>query len=278
MLSVFSAISIVLSFSIMLTVAARWNLPIRPSLFGAFVSAILACIPFLWIIPPGNTTALILLSILGQVGLAFFIAFLWLMLKFWRDPERVSIETEGVVLSPADGVVKYINQIDQGLIPSVIKNGKTYSIQELAGTNLLTGRVHVIGVEMNLLNVHVNRCPISGQVRRVNHIRGKFLSLRREEAPFVNERCTTLIENERLKVAAVQVASRLVRQIDNYLKSGETVSAGQRLGMIHFGSLVAVILPNQADVKLHVNIGDQVEAGLSILARYSGEEIRERMI
>jgi phosphatidylserine decarboxylase len=243
-------------------------LPLRSSLIGASISAILASIPFLWILPPGKTAGLVLLGMISQIGLALFIAFLWLMLKFWRDPERVPIETEGVVLSPADGVVKYINRIDQGLIPSVIKNGRSYSVRELAGTDILAACVYVIGVEMNLLNVHVNRCPISGQVRQVSHIPGKFLSLRREEAPYVNERCTTLIENQRFRVAAVQIASRLVRQIDNYLHSGETVSAGQRLGMIRFGSLVAVILPNRTDVKLHVNVGDHLEAGVSILARY----------
>jgi phosphatidylserine decarboxylase len=235
---------------------------------GACVSAILASIPFFWILPPGKTSTVIILSMLAQIALALMIAFLWLMLKFWRDPERVPVETEGVVLSPADGVVKYINHIEDGSIPSVIKKGRTYSIKELAGTEILTGCMYVLGVEMNLLNVHVNRCPIHGQVRQVSHIPGKFLSLRKEEAPFVNERCTTLIENETLRVAAVQISSRLVRQIDNYLGSGQSVSAGQRLGMIRFGSLVAVILPNRADVKLNVNIGDPVEAGVSILARY----------
>lgn len=279
MFPVFSVISVVLSIGMMLAVAARWNLPIRSSLVGASVSAILACLPFLWVIPPGKTTGLILLSMTTQIGLALFVAFLWLMFKFWRDPERVPLETEGVVLSPADGVVKYINHIDEGLIPGVVKNGRTYSIKELAGTELLTGCVHVIGVEMNLLNVHVNRCPIRGRVQQVNHIPGKFLSLRRDEAPFVNERCTTLIENEQLRVAAVQVASRLVRQIDNYLQAGRTVSAGQRLGMIRFGSLVAVILPDRPDVKISVNIGDQVEAGVSVLARYArGEQVRKGTI
>src|SRR5512139_278032 len=133
---------------------------------------------------------------------------------------------------------------------------------------LATGAVHVIGVGMSLLDVHVNRCPISGQVKLTKHLAGKFLSLGRDEAPFVNERLTTVIENDSLNVAVVQIASRLVRRVQSYLKVAETVSAGQRLGMIRLGSLVAVVLPQREDIDIQVKPGDRVTAGETILARY----------
>ena len=127
---------------------------------------------------------------------------------------------------------------------------------------------------MNFLNVHVNRCPIAGQVKLLKHIEGKFISLRKDEAPFVNERLTTIIENASLSLAVVQVASRLVRRIESYLSVGETVSVAQRLGMIRLGSLVAVVLPKREDVRIEVKPGDRATAGISVLARYEVKDER----
>jgi phosphatidylserine decarboxylase len=92
--------------------------------------------------------------------------------------------------------------------------------------------------------------------------------LGRDEAPFVNERLTTVIENDSLNVAVVQIASRLVRRVQSYLNVAEPVSAGQRLGMIRLGSLVAVVLPQREDIDIQVKPGDRVTAGETILARY----------
>jgi len=157
----------------------------------------------------------------------------------------------------------------------VSKGGRIYRLNELTGTSLAMGAVHVVGVGMSFLDVHVNRCPISGQVRLTKHIAGKFISLGKDEAQVVNERLTTVIENNCLNVAVVQIASRLVRRVQSDLKGVETVTAGQRLGMIRLGSLVAVIIPDRDDVRVEVKPGEYVKAGISILARYGVEGVSE---
>ena len=100
------------------------------------------------------------------------------------------------------------------------------------------------------------------------------MSLRKEESPFVNARLTTIIENVSLSVAVVQVASRLVRRVESYLSVGGRVSAGQRLGMIRLGSLVAVIMPQRKDVRIEAKPGERVTAGVSVLARYNVNDER----
>jgi phosphatidylserine decarboxylase len=149
-------------------------------------------------------------------------------------------------------------------------------IDELTGASSLPCDARLVGVEMSFLDVHVNRCPIGGEVTLLKHIEGGFMSLRREESPFVNARCTTVIENRSLTVAVVQVASRLVRRVESYLSQGATVDRGQRLGIIRFGSLVAVVLPQREDVRIEVKPGDLVKAGVSILARCQENAVRGR--
>jgi phosphatidylserine decarboxylase len=256
------------SVSLQLLLAARWKLPLRTAGPGAAGASLLAAIPFLWIYPACATGVAVAAAFCGQVALALGLATAGLMFTVWRDPERVPPETAGVVLSAADGQVAYIKAIDDRSVPMVTKNGRDYRLDELIGTGLVEDPVFVIGVEMNFLNVHVNRCPIGGRVQALEHISGRFISLRKDEAPFVNERLTTLIEGPILSVGVVQVASRLVRRIQGYLNPGQTVDAGQRLGMIRFGSLVAVVLPQRQDIMIQVQVGARVTAGVSVLARY----------
>jgi phosphatidylserine decarboxylase len=266
-----------LSLAAMLLFAAKWKIPTRVALLGGGAAAAVAAILLALVYPsapvgtglvPARFVGLVA-SLFAQVALSLVLAFALLMLAFWRDPERVPPETAGVVLSAADGNVLYITAVGEGTTPLVRKNGRDYLLSELTGIGSLAGAAYVIGVEMSFLDVHVNRCPIAGQVRLLRHIEGQFLSLRKEEAPFLNERLTTVIEGPTLSVATVQVASRLVRRIQSFFRLGQVVTAGQRLGMIRLGSLVAVVLPQRADVEIEVKPGDRVIAGVSILARYS---------
>jgi phosphatidylserine decarboxylase len=251
-----------------LLLAAKWRLPLRAAGPGSVGVSLVAAIPFVWIYPACLTAGAVAAAFCGQVALALGLAVAGLMFAFWRDPERVPPERSGVVLSAADGEVAYIKSIDATSVPLVTKNGRDYRLEELTGASLMNGPAWVIGVEMNFLDVHVNRCPIDGQVRLLKHIPGRYLSLRKDEAPFVNERLTTVIEGPMLSVGVVQVASRLVRRIQSYLSSGQMVGAGQRLGMIRFGSLVALVLPQSRDISIEVRVGDRVAAGVSVLARY----------
>ncbi|MFH1928016.1 MAG: phosphatidylserine decarboxylase [Chloroflexota bacterium] len=263
-----AALGAALSVLLMLPVAMKWKLPKRPALAGAVTATLLAALPFFWIYPLCGTRWGLAALVFGQIALAFILALSLMMLGFWRDPERVPPEEVGVVLSPADGEVLYVRTVDEGSTPLVTKRGRDYLLREMTGTRPLPSAAYVIGVEMSLLNLHVNRCPIAGRVALVKHIGGKFMSLRKEEAAFVNERLTTIIENPALAVVVVQIASRLVRRVESYLSVGETVSVGQRLGVIKLGSLVAVVLPRREDVVIEVKPGDRVTAGVSVLARY----------
>jgi phosphatidylserine decarboxylase len=252
----------------MLPLAAKWKIVGLPAFAGAAAASVAAALPFSWIYPRCATTGRLAASVVAQIALALALALSTMMFRFWRDPERVPPEEDGVILSPADGKVVYTRSVDDGSTPLVTKGTRDYLLQELMGSSLLSGTAHVIGVEMNLLDVHVTRCPISGQVTLQKRIKGKFMSLRKDEAPFINERLTTVIDNGALSAAVVQVASRLVRRVESYLTVGEVVTTGQRLGMIRFGSLVALVLPRREDVTIEVEPGDRVTAGVSVLARY----------
>jgi len=261
------ALGAAISFLFMMLAARKWKIPKRSAMIGAMASSFAAALPFVWLDSLCKSSKAKAAAMFGQVALAFAFAITLIMRHFWRDPERIAPEEKDIVLAPADGKILYIKTIDKGSIPLVTKHGRNFLLQELVGMNLMDNGAYVIGVEMNLLDVHVNRCPIDGQVKFVNHIEGTFISLGRAEAQFKNERCITVIENPIVTLAVAQVASRLVRRIDNYLYAGQMVRAGQRLGMIRFGSLVAVVLPKRENIKLEAIVGNRVTAGVSILAR-----------
>ena len=271
-----SALGAASSILLMSLLAMKWKLPKLPALAGAAAATLTAALSFFRIYFLCETGWGLAAVVFGQIGMALALALSLMMLCFWRDPERVPPEKDGVVLSPADGEVLYIRTVDEGSTPLVTKGCRDYLLRELTGTSLLAGAVHVIAVEMSFLDVHVNRCPIAGQVKLLKHIEGKFISLRKDEAPFVNARLTTIIENASLTLAVVQVASRLVRRVEGYLSVGETVSPAQRLGTIRFGSLVPVVLPKREDVRIEVKPGDRVTAGISVLARYEVKDERAK--
>jgi phosphatidylserine decarboxylase len=269
-----SALGAVLSVLFMLPLAVKWKIVGLPALAGAAAASMAAALPFWWIYPRCETRGEMVACVFAQIGLALALGLSMIMLRFWRDPERTPPAEEGVVVSAADGKVIYVRMVGDGSTPLVTKGSRDYLLHELTGTSLLASTAYVIGVEMNLLDVHVTRCPIAGQVKLQKRIKGKFMSLRRDEAPFVNERLTSVINNGVLSAAVVQVASRLVRRVESYLSVGEMVSTGQRLGMIKFGSLVAIVLPQREDVRIEVKRGDRVTAGVSVLARYEPDAIQ----
>jgi len=259
---------VLLSAGILFLVAWKWKIPAMPAIVGGGAATLAAAGAFWWLSTSLDAPWEPIADVLGQPALALLVGLSLLMVRFWRDPDRQPPTQEGVVLSAADGQVIYIREVDANKTPLVTKSGRDYSLTELTGTSLLAHPVYVIGVEMTFMDVHVNRCPISGQVKLLEPIEGKFISLRKDEAPFINERFTTIIENDALRVGVVQVASRLVRCIRNYLTQERLVQAGERLGVIRFGSLVAIIVPKHQNVLLTVKPGDRVTAGISILARY----------
>jgi phosphatidylserine decarboxylase len=186
--------------------------------------------------------------------------------RFFRDPERLAPDGEGLIVSPADGEIVYVREARGGVLPVSTKLGRDYLLGELTKTPLASDDAVVIGIAMSFLDVHVNRAPIGGRVTILRRFPGLFGSLRRPEMIFENERATVVIEQGDLQVAVVQIASRLVRRIVAYVEEGEDVVAGQRIGMIRFGSQVDLILPLRDKLRVTAEPGDRVSAGETILA------------
>jgi phosphatidylserine decarboxylase len=189
-------------------------------------------------------------------------------LRFYRDPERVSPETENIILAPADGTVIYVHRVEKGSSLVSTKKGRQFELKEIMATDMLENAAFLVGIDMSLLDVHVNRAPMAGTIELVKHVGGRFISLRRPESEVTNERLTTIINNGRFSIGVIQIASRLVRRVVTYLAEGDTVGIGQRIGSITLGSQVDVAIPDVEGLSIDVAPGDKVSAGVSIIARY----------
>jgi phosphatidylserine decarboxylase len=199
-----------------------------PFLLGSIVLA--AALLFVW---PRTVPA----ALFG-VLLAVFVG--W----FFRDPARSPPILPGAVISPADGKIVYAGDNPPGRYFG--EPGKRVS------------------VFMSLLDVHVNRAPVSGKVVSVQYHPGKFLAANVEKASLANEQNGVLLETpDGHRVAYVQIAGFIARRVVCDLVPGDTVRAGQRVGIIRFGSRVDILLPSSAS--LNVREGDRVRAGESIV-------------
>ncbi len=165
---------------------------------------------------------------------------------FFRDPERTPPAGKNSLVSPADGVV--------------------IEIQDLESNPFIHGSCKKIGIFMSPLNVHVNRAPTDGVVNAVTYRPGKYLIAKREKASADNERNAVVLQcdwkNE--QIAFVQIAGFIARRIVCYVKPGDRLKKGQRFGMIRFGSRVDVYLPTHCDVS--VKNGEIVKAGETVIA------------
>lgn len=167
---------------------------------------------------------------------------------FFRDPARVTPVKEGLVVSPADGVVQMIRKADP---PPEL---------EYAGKQMLR-----ISVFMNVFDVHVNRIPIDGHVTKLHYRPGAFLNASLDKASEDNERQSILMETPDGKaIAFVQIAGLVARRILCDLEPGQDVHTGERFGMIRFGSRVDVYVPEKTSVL--VCEGQRCVAGETILA------------
>jgi phosphatidylserine decarboxylase len=193
------------------------------------------------------------------------LAFAYTMIRFWRTPARKVKAGADEIISPADGNVIYIKKIEAGNVPVSVKNGHSFRLEELTKTDLLSTPCWLIGINMTPFDVHKNCSPIDGKIILTDHFNGKFLSLKEAAAVVENERNTYVIENEKLKIGVVQIASRLVKRIDVYIEQGQAVKRGDWLGMIRFGSQVDVILP--INYTPTVKLGQQLYAATSVLAK-----------
>ncbi len=175
---------------------------------------------------------------------------LWLfILSFFRDPHR-DIPTEAdALVSPADGVITHLEEVDAADFPG--------------------GKAFRVSIFLSVFNVHVNRFPRSGRVTHIRYYPGEFLDARHGDCAVRNEQLWIDFTDERLgcPIRVKQVSGAIARRIVCWLKTGEIVQAGERFGMIKFGSRTDVLVPLAAVAEVLVRVGDSVKGGSRILLR-----------
>lgn len=177
------------------------------------------------------------------------------MAVFFRDPVRVVPAARGLVVSPADGRVETIMRAAP---PPEFGLDQT--------------RLTRVSVFMNVFDCHINRAPTSGRVTRIAYKPGKFLSADLDKASEVNERNLILIEADNgHNLGVVQIAGLVARRIVCWTKEGNDISAGQRIGMIRFGSRLDVYLPEGSTIA--VSAGQRVIAGETLIAVLPGASL-----
>jgi len=203
--------------------------------------------------------------ILGIV-LVPIIGFTILQIRFWRTPKRKLKAENDQIVSPADGNIIYINKINLNDDFISIKKGRISNLSEITDTDMISKPCWQIGINMTPFDVHKNCSPIDGKILLSKHINGEFYSLKDLRSMTENERHTYIIENDKLRVGVVQIASKLVRRIDSYIEEGNDVFKGEWVGMIRFGSQVDVFLP--IETKILVSEKQQIYAKKTIIAEY----------
>ena len=185
---------------------------------------------------------------------------------FFRDPERVVPQGDDLVVAPADGLVSLICQVP----PPLELQGPDGSGHAGLGSEPVTR----ISIFMSVFDVHINRAPVGGTVRRVVYIPGKFLNADLDKASDENERQHILIERpDGRPIGCTQIAGLVARRIAPFIKPGDIVAAGQRIGLIRFGSRVDVYLPQGTDAR--VLLGQTVIAGETVLAELGRQQLIE---
>lgn len=174
---------------------------------------------------------------------------------FFRDPDRTTPTRRGLVISPADGEV-----INVGPAPWPPQLG------------MGEGEAKRICIFMNVFDVHVNRVPVDGKILKLAYIPGKFINASFDKASEDNERQLVAMETgDGQPVAFVQIAGLVARRIVCKITEGQAVSAGERMGLIRFGSRVDVYVPS--DVASHVAVGQRCVAGETVLADLAPDQV-----
>jgi len=173
---------------------------------------------------------------------------------FFRDPKRITPTREGLVISPADGLVQ---TIEESIPPAELEMGND--------------SLNRIAIFMNVFDVHVNRIPIGGEISKLSYRPGKFFNASLDKASELNERQSIrLTLPNKTEIAFVQIAGLIARRIKCDIKEDEMVETGQRFGLIRFGSRVDIYLPKQ--VPILVVAGQRAFAGETVIADFELKE------
>lgn len=224
--------------------------------------------------PEGRKFGLIAVA----VSLVFLLIFDWELVgwpllalsggvfAFFRDPERVVPQNDAYIVSPADGLVSAIVEVDP---PAELQGDDGTGV-----IGLPEGKVTRISIFMSVFDVHINRAPISGAVRRLIYIPGKFMNADLDKASEENERQHILMErSDGVAIGFTQIAGLVARRIVPFVKPGDMVAVGQRVGLIRFGSRVDVYLPGGTDAK--VMVGQKMVGGETVLAEIGQQQLLE---
>lgn len=171
------------------------------------------------------------------------LVFLLFSLYFFRDPDRKTPSANNVIVSPADGRVLFVKEVDDD--------------------KYIQGKAKQVSIFMSPLNVHVNRIPVTGKLEYLQYHKGEYIAAFEDKASEKNERAEFGIMSSHGKVFFTQVAGFIARRIIYEIKPGDSVKIGERFGMIKFGSRVDVVVPFKWKEK--IKAGDRVTGGKSIL-------------
>jgi len=208
-------------------------------------ASILITLVFLFLLNSGVYFLFPQNEVIKDIFILLSIAFLIIILQFFRNPSVAIEKNEHHVLSPADGKVVVIEEVEE--------------------TEFFHEKRIQVSVFMSPFNVHVNRNPISGVVKYFKYHKGKYLVAWHPKSSTENERTTTVIENKnKIQILFRQIAGALAKRIVWYVKEGQTVQQGEEMGFIKFGSRVDVFLP--IGTKITVELNQVVKGGKTILA------------
>jgi len=198
---------------------------------------VIVVLAFLFVEPKSYRYSLIVVSL----------AFLGFTTNFFRDPERATPRGEHLIIAPADG--------------------KVVTIKKVHDEEFFQSDVWQISIFMSPLNVHVNRNPVTGIVKHTRYVKGEYFAAFEDKASERNEQMIVGLEGVSGKVMVKQIAGFVARRIVCSLKPGDSVTAGERFGMIKFGSRVDLFLPLSTTIRSA--LGDVTKAGETIVGEYS---------
>ena len=202
-----------------------------------------------------STFFFILAGVLGAIhwALSLFPTFCALcVIWFFRNPRRVPPTDPGLLVSPADG--------------------KVVHIEELAHDDFIGGKAVLIGIFLSVFNVHINRVPSSARIIGMTYRKGKFLNALNPASARENEQLAIRLEENvapHRKLIVRQIAGLIARRIVCWVKPGDELARGEQFGMIKLGSRTELVLPWEPGLVITTKIGDHVQAGESVLAKYT---------
>lgn len=226
-----------------LTQFGRPQVIIYPSVLGA---AIIACVLLgAFFLPAWATTALVI---------ALAALFVW-TLAFFRDPHREVPDDNALLLAPADGTITDIETVNE--------------------TSFLDGAAIRIGIFLSIFDVHINRSPCAARVEKITYRKGRFTNAMFPSSGRVNESndlYLTRLDEPAAKLIVRQIAGAIARRIVWASTEGDTLAAGEKFGMIKFGSRTELYWPAQNNIELLIKLGDKVKAGVTPLAQFKTAE------